>query len=90
MGVLTKSSINFDRNHRSHTLFKNNVSYHASNLIIFGRFVFEIFLKPLLGALGIWLSIYYLDNFVNIVSILHSYFHSIMLLWGFHVFSNKL
>ena len=30
--------------------------------------------------------IYYFVNFVNFVSILHSYFHCIMLLWGFHVF----
>ena len=62
MNVLTKSSIDFDRNHRSQwnftTLFHNNVSYRAMNLNIFGCFVFEIFLKILLGALGIWLSIY--------------------------------
>ena len=61
MGVLTKSSINFDRNHRSQrtftTLFQNDVSYHAANFNIFGRFISEIFLKTLLGALGIWLSI---------------------------------
>ena len=62
MGVLTKSSIKFDRNHQSQwnftTLFQNNVSYHAANLNFFGRFVFEILFKILLGALGIWLSIY--------------------------------
>ena len=61
MGVLTQSSINFDRTHRSHgkfnTLFSNDVSYKAANLNIFGPFVSEIFLKILLGALGIWLSI---------------------------------
>ena len=40
MGVLTKSSINIDRNRRSQknftTLFQNDVSYHVSNLNIFG------------------------------------------------------
>ena len=30
--------------------------------------------------------IYFFVNFINFVSILHSYFHSIILLWGFHVF----
>ena len=43
MGVLTKSSINFDRNHQSQcnftTLFQNDVSYHEANLNIFGRFI---------------------------------------------------
>ena len=62
MGVLTKSSINIDRNRRSQynftTLFQNDVSYHVSNLNIFNRFVFEILAKILLGALGIWLSIF--------------------------------
>ena len=61
MGVLTKSSINIDRNRRSQlnftTSFQDDVSYHVLNLIIFGRFVFEILAKILLGALGIWLSI---------------------------------
>ena len=61
MGVLTKSSINIDRNRRSQsnlaTLFQYDVSYHVLNVNIFGRFVFEILAKILLGALGIWLSI---------------------------------
>ena len=33
-------------------------SYHVSNLNIFGRSVFEILAKILLGALGIWLKRY--------------------------------
>ena len=73
MGVLTKSSINIDRNRRSQqnftTLFQNDVSYHVLNLNNFGRFVFEILAKILRGALGIWLSIYEvcINRRINIV-----------------------
>ena len=60
MGVLTKRSMNFDRNHRSKAeevyyikgADQNDVSYHAANLNIFGRFVFEIFLKNLTRYVG--------------------------------------
>ena len=36
------------------------MSYRISNLNIFGQFVFEILAKILLGALRLWLSIYYI------------------------------
>ena len=46
-----------------HDITFNDLSYHASNLNIFGRFVFKIFLKILLGALGLWLSIHSFRSF---------------------------
>ena len=61
-GTVSKSSIIFNRNHRLRInfsiLFENGNFYHAENLKANSRFVFKIFDKILLGALGICFSIY--------------------------------
>ena len=61
-GTVTKSSIILDKNHRLQdnfsTLFQNGNFQHADNLNAFSCLVLEICNKILLGALGIWLSLY--------------------------------
>ena len=60
--TVSKSSIIFDRNHRLRKnfsiLFENGYFHHVENLKTYNRFVFEIFNKILLGALGILLRIF--------------------------------
>ena len=62
-GTVSKSSIIFDRNHRLRynfsILFENAYFHQVENLRTYSLFVFEIFNKILLGALGFLLSIYY-------------------------------
>ena len=59
--MVTKSSIIVHRNHRWRSNFsirlENGLFQNVENLKSFSCFVFEIFNKILLSALGIWLSI---------------------------------